>query len=229
MLCHVDRHANSSPLACAEDVCPFALDVLVKGTKSPLHRTDHIPAQSFETDVTNDVIEEESEEEQSPEAGRPSRRRLFAQGIRNRAASFKLELSFGKKDKVKSAPSSYYASRKVAIHSRNSSLGGRHQRYLSRTPPSSKTSSANSSGSFGTPLTSPSTMAARTNAANMDPAAAMRRRTITESKARTHRMAVDEERALRERMRRNGTEDRFPNYKFVDFIGKGTYGRVYQA
>lgn len=52
---------------------------------------------------------------------------------------------------------------------------------------------------------------------------------VSEAKARTHKIAEDEEKFIRERMRKAGTEHLFPNYRFLDFIGKGNYGRVFQA
>ena len=63
----------------------------------------------------------------------------------------------------------------------------------------------------------------------LDPAAISRHQQLSAQKARTTKIARDEEAFIRERMRKKGVEHLFPNYRFVDFIGKGTYGRVFQA
>ncbi|KAL9124433.1 MAG: hypothetical protein Q9217_006232 [Psora testacea] len=72
-------------------------------------------------------------------------------------------------------------------------------------------------------------MASRQSSSLLDPAAITRHEQLTAQKARTTKIARDEEAFIRERMRKKGTEHLFPKYRFVDFIGKGTYGRVFQA
>ena len=221
----------------SKDVTPFVFEDFINKSPDYLSQCLHQPTHSFDSDLTNYTIDEESTGEKSPRPGRLSRRRRFTQGLRTRAASLKTEFSFGKKNKSTSPSSTALSGCHSTQHHSESSFR-RHRNKYSRESPWSTASSLTSSQSYFTtpstttnnsPRTPPPVMAARPSAGKLDPVAALRRRTITESKARTHKMAVDEERALRDRMRRNGNEERFPNYKFIDFIGKGTYGRVYQA
>ncbi|KAL9102771.1 MAG: hypothetical protein Q9163_002133 [Psora crenata] len=72
-------------------------------------------------------------------------------------------------------------------------------------------------------------MASRQPSSLLNPAAITRHQQLTAERARTTKIARDEEAFIRERMRKKGTEHLFPKYRFVDFIGKGTYGRVFQA
>lgn len=108
--------------------------------------------------------------------------------------------------------------------------------HRGRSPPLSPLS-LRSSTSTPSPLKIPSfepptppTMDFRQSTSSLlDTGASSRRQQMSEQKARTHSIAVNEEKGFRERMRKKGKEHLFPKYHFVDFIGKGTYGRVFQA
>ena len=240
MICHVtDCPCGATPdtSRASEPLPPFQFDLdKIDNELLPLLPSKHHSSKSHESVITDLSNNEDYSGSKSPSGDRLSRRRKITEGFRIRATSFKSELSFSKKEKRKSPGKSAAASRRGS----NTQSGRNSPERNSACPeesPSSSTSRADSWNYFtSTPSTSvdnsprsPHIMATRKPSAQLDPAAAQRRRTITESKARTHRMAVEEENALRERMKRNGAEDRFPNYKFIDFIGKGTYGRVYQA
>lgn len=146
-------------------------------------------------------------------------------GVRKRAASLK----------SRSSPPSVLSSRNtsqlnispIALHRFSTDPSS-----LCTSSDSSPTSTFTRYSPTTTPASSPQTppkMATRQSSNMLDPAAAARRRQMSETKTRTHDMAVQEEKAIRARMREKGIEDQFPDYRFVDFIGKGTYGRVYLA
>ena len=232
-LCGVPHSASRGP----GDLHSYPYSLCYAGDNErfpPLPGSNHL-SKSFDSIVTDTSSNEESQSSTSAVRSRPSLRRRFTEGLRSRAISFKSELSFGKKDKRDPQSKSVSVSRRGSGH--QSDLNSPSQSVSEfQESPQSTSSSALPKWSYYTPVTSPESspktppiMAMRQSAARLDPAAAQRRQTITESKARSHQIAVEEEKALRERMKRNGIEDHFPKYKFVDFIGKGTYGRVYQA
>ncbi|KAG8527014.1 uncharacterized protein KY384_008443 [Bacidia gigantensis] len=76
-------------------------------------------------------------------------------------------------------------------------------------------------------LAQPPIMAARKQSSSLDPGAAYRRQSFVEHTNRTQQMAVKEEHDIRQAMAKKGHQ--FPHYRFLDFIGKGTYGRVFHA
>ena len=234
------RHAESPPPGSCEstrgphvDHRPFDISRSDFDTLVPNLGTHHIISKSFDSVQTDISFNEGNPNKQHQGSRRPSRRRALTGYIRKGAASIRNELSFSKKDKPKTPPDSAPVSRRS---SKPRSISISPQRFasypreyvISPSPQHSYSSTCISLTPFTTPETSPNqpaSMTSRSNATLLD----QRRRTITEAKARTHKMAVEEEKALRERMRKNGNEDGFPNFKFVDLIGKGTYGRVYLA
>lgn len=61
----------------------------------------------------------------------------------------------------------------------------------------------------------------------LDPTVAVRRQQMTEHKARSHLEAERVEKEIYDKLRRDGLP--IPPYNLTDFIGKGTYGRVFKA
>ena len=70
-------------------------------------------------------------------------------------------------------------------------------------------------------------MASRKTSTSLDPMALARHQQFADHTTRTKEMAAKEENDIRQAMAKDGKQ--FPNYKFIDFIGKGTYGRVFHA
>ena len=60
----------------------------------------------------------------------------------------------------------------------------------------------------------------------LDPASAAGA-VISKQKAETTRIAKEQERAIHEKLSRNGHP--IPKYEFLELIGKGSYGRVFKA
>ena len=195
------------------------------------------PVESLETTPTDSSDEKDKQEsEVRNREKRPSRRRTFTNRLKERAASIKSELSSIKKDKRASEPSSRRGSvpEGVSISTpeiiTSSPAEATSPTLSSPLPifPSPTVSSTHVAANLLRPAQH-ITMASRQSASLLDPAAITRHQQLTAQKARTTKIARDEEAFIRERMRKKGTEHLFPKYRFVDFIGKGTYGRVFQA
>ena len=194
----------------------------------PSHNLN-VTTESFKTYFSNCSINDEGTDSKSREKSQKSRCRRLTEtvcnGVRKRAASLK----------TRSSPPSVQSSRNPSQLNFGPIVIERiptDPREFCLSPVSSRTTDLTHSTPTTTPASSPQsicTMAARQSTNLLDPAAAARRQQMNETKTRTHEMAVQEERAIRSRMREKGIEDQFPSYQFVDFIGKGTYGRVYLA
>lgn len=196
------------------------------------HLPSHDPnvtTESFKTCLSDCSINNEGTDSKSRHKSQKSRCRRFTEtvcnGVRKRAASLK----------TRSSPPSVQSSRHPSQLNFSPIPVERiptDPREFCLLPESRRTTGLTRFTPTTTPASSPHStyaMAARQSTNLLDPAAAARRQQMTETKTRTHEMAVQEERAIRSRMREKGIEDQFPSYRFVDFIGKGTYGRVYLA
>ena len=203
----------------------------------PCQGADGSLTSSFAPTPAYDSEEEDTNEQTKEHPGRPSRGARLRKSI-NRAASF----SFSKKGKPAASPH------------RKKSSGEESQiqspPVLSSPYSFTTTSDQNFSPEEISPIDSPTQILSMSNISSPDtrlplprrpevmasrhsllhPATAHRiQAQVSEAKARTHKIAEDEEKFIRERMRKAGTEHLFPKYRFLDFIGKGNYGRVFQA
>ena len=201
----------------------------------PCQAADGSLTSSFATTPADDSGEETTDESTKKRPRRPSRGARLRQSI-SRAASF----SFSKKGKPAASPH-----RKKSSGEESQSTPVLSSPYSFTTSPNQNFSpeeispidspapilseSNISSPEFRVPLPRlPKIMASRQSL--LHPATAHRiQAQVSEAKARTRKIAEDEEKFIRERMRKAGTEHLFPKYRFLDFIGKGNYGRVFQA
>ena len=206
-----------------------------------LHESLEVSFASAQVSPT-DSFEENDIGENGVENGekRWSRRQTFTKRLKKRAASIRTEFSFTKKDKRASEPSSRRGSVPEAVILPLSAFI--RSPGLETTSPTGSPPTATSPSIIAGPISSPTTagfelpiavslaaMASYKSASLLDPAVVDRHHQLKGQKARTTKIAHDEEAFIRERMRKKGAEHLFPNYSFVDFIGKGTYGKVYQA
>ena len=203
----------------------------------PCQAADGSLTSSFAPTPADDSGEENTDESTKERPHRPSRGARLRQSI-SRAASY----SFSKKGKTAASPprkkSSGEESRIQSTPALSSPFSFTRSPDQDFSPeeispidlPAPTLSASNiSSPDSRVPLPRvPKMMASRQSL--LHPATAHRiQAQVSEAKARTHKIAEDEEKFIRERMRKAGTEHLFPKYRFLDFIGKGNYGRVFQA
>ena len=224
-----------------------ALKHLLKNPNETCIMPCQLPDGSFtssfdSTPANSSDDEEETGDPKKDQPRRLSRGQRLKRSFSKRATSFTSELPFSRKGKSASSASSKRSSGQdsqiqfTPTFSFSESLNSSPQQISSpeETSPTHSLTQTLAVSDYSTPVTcvplpeEPERMASRQSL--LHPATAHRLQAqVSEAKARTHKIAEDEEKFIRERMRKAGTEHLFPKYRFVDFIGKGNYGRVYHA
>ena len=172
---------------------------------------------------------EEAESKSEPSSKASSRRESQDHVFRD------LTLTFCEEKESKAEPSSEASSRRESQDHASSTPNNSARPLTPRllvtpsTPSSSPTTTTTPDTHYLSPPQEYRSMASRQPSSLLDPIVTQRRQQMNAEKTRARKIATDEETFIRQRMSKNGRGKEFPNYRLVELIGKGTYGRVFLA